>query len=145
MSNETGVPWNFPCRFISHCCPASTASTFARATQVKSENLLDGRAACPIPQHGERKPPRLLAFISQSHENRFPVSRLRVGLPTNGEVADALWRRRNCAEISTGLGRRQCYVLGERLPSDASGVEYHFGRTSEAGGMRHGGERTATY
>src|SRR6476660_2298280 len=70
MSNETGVPWNFPCRFISHCCPASTASTFARATQVESENLLDGRAACPIPQHGERKP----QVFSLSPHNRTIIA-----------------------------------------------------------------------
>jgi hypothetical protein len=125
---------NFRCRFASHCCPGSTGSTPACVTQAKSENLLDGRDACPIPRRFARNPREFFALACESHKNRFPVSLLRVLSPTYGEVPGGLWRRQNCAENSTGGVRRRCYVLDERLPGDSSGVEYHSGLRSESGG-----------
>jgi hypothetical protein len=125
---------NFRCRFAGHCCTGSTRSAPSRVTPSESENLLDGRDACPIPRRFARNHRQVLATACQSHKNRFPVSRLRVLSPTYGEVPGGLWRRQNCAENSTGGVRRQCYVLSERLPGDSSGVEYHSGLTSESGG-----------
>ena len=112
---------------------------------LERQNLLDGRAACPIPQRTAHEQRCILAPPSESRKNRFPLSRLRVSSATYREVQAGLWRRENDAENSTGLPRRRCYVLSERQPGDSRGVEYHAGLMSEAGGMRHGGERTATY
>jgi len=125
---------NFRCRFACHCCPGSTRSAPSRVAPSESENLLDGRDACPIHRRFARNPRQALPTARQSHKNRFPVSRLRVLSPMLGEVAAGLWRRQNCAENSTGGVRRRCYVLSERLPGDSSGVEYHSGLISDSGG-----------
>jgi hypothetical protein len=125
---------NFRCRFACHCCTVSTDSVGARIAAPETQNLLDGRAACPIPRRAAHKLRRSLAPSSESYKNRFPLSRLRVSSPTVGEVEAGLWRRENRAENSTGLPRRRCYVLSERQPGDSSGVEYHAGLKSESGG-----------
>src|SRR6476620_4194468 len=125
---------NFRCRFAGHCCTGSTRFAPSHVTPSESENLLDGRDACPIRRRFARNPRQVLATACESHKNRFPVSRLRVLSPTYGEVPGGLWRRQNCAENSTGGVRRRCYVFSERLPGDSSGVEYHSGLISESGG-----------
>src|SRR4029079_9248925 len=125
---------NFRCRFACHCCTASTDSVAARATALERQNLLDGRAACPIPQRTAHELRRVLVPPAESRKNRFPLSRLQVSSATCREVRVGLWRRENDAENSTGLPRRRCYVLTERQPGDSSGVEYHAGLKSESGG-----------